>query len=200
MRTRRWLPWLGLVLTACAPHALVTAERQTVGGILSVEPGLAWNRVATPAFEGRIEVWTLDGPVLNFLTFFTGTADGEPLFTRRGPAGERPPVFRASMNDLQIEELFRDTLARNLGSPIAETRGLRGVTVGGQPAFRFETRAVGRDEVDRNGGVVGDAARWPSGSPRSARGARSTCPAAPMACRASSALGSPCGRSPSSVG
>jgi hypothetical protein len=160
MHLRRCLPLVLLVLAGCAPYTLVRPERQTVGGVLSVQPGTMWNRVTVPAFAGKIEVWTLDGTVLNFLMFFTGTADGEPLFTRRGEPGgrsgaERLPVFRSTMNPLEIEELFKDTLARNLGSPIVETRGLRAVTLGGGPGFHFETRAVGRDEVERSGVVTG---------------------------------------------
>ena len=72
-----------LLLAACAPYSLVKPERQTVGGVISVQPGMAWNKVTMHNYQGHVELWTLDGQVLNTLVFFTGVPDGQPLFTVR---------------------------------------------------------------------------------------------------------------------
>lgn len=122
---------LVLVLAACAtPYTLVEPVRQTAGG-LSVEPGLRWNALGHSPWEGRVAVWTLDGPALNTLLIVGGTADGEPIFTRKSAIGataarqEAPPVFRRSMNSLEIAELFQATIARNYQTTLAEVSGVK---------------------------------------------------------------------------
>ena len=148
-----------IVLAACAPFTLVTPQRQTVGGVISVEPGMRWNKLEISPYQGKVEVWTLDGLALNSLLFFTGVPDGEPLFVSRSLAAsgqqEKPPVFRANMNPLEIQELFDATIARNFRTSIIESQGLKPVEVAGVPGFRFETRFVGRDEVVRSGVFLG---------------------------------------------
>lgn len=152
---------LVLVLAACAtPYTLVEPVRQTAGG-LSVEPGLRWNALGHSPWEGRVAVWTLDGPALNTLLIVGGTADGEPIFTRKSAIGataarqEAPPVFRRSMNSLEIAELFQATIARNYQTTLAEVSGVKPARFLGQAGFRFDTRFAGRDEVERDGTLVG---------------------------------------------
>jgi hypothetical protein len=151
--------FLVLLLSACATYTLVSPERRIVGGVISVEPGTRWNKLETAPYQGRVEVWTLDGPALNALVFFTGVADGEPLFVSRQLAAsarqEKPPVFRATMNPLEIQELLDATVARNFRTSIVESRNLKPAPVAGVPGFRFETRFVGRDEVERSGVFLG---------------------------------------------
>jgi hypothetical protein len=153
------LALVALSVAACAPFTLVTPQRQTVGGVISVEPGVRWNKMEMSPYQGKVEVWTLDGPGLNSLVFFTGVPDGEPLFVSRALAAsgqqEKPPVFRSGMNPLEIQELFDATLARNFRTSIIESQGLKPVEVAGVPGFRFETRFVGRDEVVRSGVFLG---------------------------------------------
>lgn len=140
------------------PYSLVSPGRQTVGDVISVDPGIKWNKVGLSGYQGHIEVWTIDGPQLNTLLFFTGVPDGEPLFTRRAPnpeQQEKPPVFRSTMNPLEIQELLEATVARYFQTTIAEGRDLRPETIADGRGFRFETRLVGRDEVERLGIFVG---------------------------------------------
>ena len=159
-RTRLSIAALLLAVTAgCASYTLVNPERQTVGGVISVAPGVKWNKLAITDFEGSVEVWTLDGPVLNTLVFFTGVADGTPLFTRRTPVGapaaEKPAVFRATMNAIEVQELLEATVARYFQTTLAEGRNLKPVPIANGQGFRFETRIVGKDEVERDGVFVG---------------------------------------------
>jgi hypothetical protein len=152
-----------LALAACTPFTLVNPERQTIGGVISVAPGTKWNKVTMTDFQGAVEVWTLDGPVLNTLVFFTGVADGEPLFTRRqpvgAPAGEKPPVFRSTMNPVEVQELLEATVARYFQTTLAEGRNLKPTPVADGQGFRFDTRLVGKDEVERDGVFVGTIRR-----------------------------------------
>jgi hypothetical protein len=148
-----------LLLGGCVTaFSLVPPERQTVGDVISVQPGMKWNKVNGHNYQGKVEVWTLDGPTLNTLVFFTGVPDGEPLFTRRVMGGgqcENPPVFKASMNPVEIQELLEATVARFFQTTIAEGRNLKPVPIAEGKGFRFETRLVGRDEVERDGVFVG---------------------------------------------
>ncbi len=163
MKTHGILLVVALAVAGCAaaPYTLVAVERQVVGGGLSIEPGSAWNRVNHVLYEGKVDIWTLDGMTLNSLMFLHGVADGEPILKPRWvlAAGadkeEKPPVFRSAMTPLEIQELFEDTLARIYRTPIVEARHLKPATLAGESAFRFETRVVGRDEVERRGTAVG---------------------------------------------
>jgi hypothetical protein len=158
MTKSRLLCALAIVLLAgCASYTLIKPQRQTVGGVISVQPGLPWNKAAMHDYQGKIEVWTLDGPVLNTLMFFTGVPDGEPLFTARGQSArqEKPPVFRATMDPIEIQELLDATVARTFQTTIVEGHDVKPIPVASGRGFRFETRMVGRDEVEREGVFVG---------------------------------------------
>jgi hypothetical protein len=161
MHRLRLLVAVAVVLVCgCAPFVLVAPERQTVGGVISVQPGLKWNKMTMSNFRGNVEVWTLDGPGLNTLLFFTGVPDGEPLFTRAAGTAqaaqqEKPAVFRATMNPVEVQELLEATMARYFQTTIAEGRNLKPVPLANGQGFRFDTRLIGRDEVEREGVFVG---------------------------------------------
>jgi len=151
---------LAAMLAGCAPYSLVKPDRQTLGGALSVEPGMEWNRVQLADIEGKIEMWTLDGPALNRLIFFEGVGDGEPLFKPRSGSGgsakkdEKLAVFRDTMNPFEVQELVHATIARNFQTTIVECRNLKPVQFGDGSGFRFDTKFTARDEVDRRGVFV----------------------------------------------
>jgi hypothetical protein len=139
-------------------YTLVDPKPQTVAGVISVEPAMKWNKMGTAGYKGKIEVWTLDGPTLNSLMFFTGVPDGEPLLSRLGAnqkTEEKPPLFRSGMNPLEVQELLEATMARTFSTTIAETRNPNAQSIADGKGFRFETRLVGRDEVERHGVFVG---------------------------------------------
>jgi hypothetical protein len=149
---------LATLLAGCAAYTLVEPQRQVIGDVISVEPGTKWNKWNMSGYSGHVEAWTLDGPSLNTLVFFTGVPDGEPLFTSRTAAGtneEKPPVFRSTMNPLEVQELLEATVARYFKTTLSEERNLHAESVAGGRGFRFETRIIGRDEVERYGVFVG---------------------------------------------
>ncbi|HXZ92069.1 MAG TPA: hypothetical protein VEG36_04235 [Burkholderiales bacterium] len=147
------------LLAGCvSTYALVEPKRQTVGGAISVEPSLKWNKLGSSNAKGRIEIWTLDGPELNTLVFFTGVPDGEPLFERASAdasRAEKPPVFRSSMNPLEIQELLEATVRRFFQTTLAEERNLRPQPVAEGRGFRFDTSMTGQDGVERSGVFAG---------------------------------------------
>ena len=145
-----------ILLAGCTPYTLVKPERQTVGNVISVEPGVKWNKVTMHRYRGKVEVWTLDGLSLNTLLFFTGVPDGEPLFVQtNAQPDDKPPVFRANMNSVEVQELLQATIARYFQTTLAEGQNLKPTQMAQGEGFRFETRLVGRDEVERDGVFVG---------------------------------------------
>lgn len=144
------------ILGGCEGYSLIKPEQQNVNGALLVKPGMEWNKPGSLNIEGKIQVWTLDGTVLNRLTFFEGVGDGEALFKlRSAKQDENPPVFRSNMNPIDIQELVQATVARNFQTTIVECRNLKPVQFAGGPGFRFDTKFTARDEVDRKGAFVG---------------------------------------------
>jgi len=147
---------LALGLAACAQYELVRPGPVAVRDGLTVSPALAWNRVANPALDGRVEVWTLDGPALNFLLFVAGASEGEALFKRRGAgaaAEDSPAVFRASMTAIEIRELFEQTVARAFEGAMLSSSNLEPVRLAGGDGYRFETSFIDREEVEHQGVV-----------------------------------------------
>jgi hypothetical protein len=59
------------------------------------------------------------------------------------------------MNPLEVQELLEATVARTFQTTIVEAHDLKPTSLASGRAFRFETRMVGRDEVERDGVFVG---------------------------------------------
>ncbi len=72
-------------LAACAQYSLVEAKKQKIGSAYTVEAQIAWNKHS----EGKVELWTVDGPALEAVRFFKGLSAGDTLFQRpRGAVKE----------------------------------------------------------------------------------------------------------------
>ncbi|MCZ6610436.1 MAG: hypothetical protein O7A66_10580, partial [Alphaproteobacteria bacterium] len=62
-----------LLLTGCVGYTLVKGgQKLELGQGLSVKPPRDWNRRT----EGKHEIWTLDGPGLQYILFVKGIEDG----------------------------------------------------------------------------------------------------------------------------
>ena len=59
------------------------------------------------------------------------------------------------MNPVEVQELLEATVARYFQTTLAEGRNLKPVPIANGQGFRFETRLVGKDEVERDGVFVG---------------------------------------------
>jgi hypothetical protein len=151
-----------LALAACTPYGLVGNERRTVEGAVSIEPGIAWNKVRTTLADGweifstaPVERWTIDDERLEMLTFYAGIADGEPLMRIPDEKDRNQPAFRAGMTPSEIADLFEGALSRSTRRAIPELRNLRPAMLGGVPGFRFELSYSLSDEVDRELAAAG---------------------------------------------
>lgn len=112
---------LGLLyVSGCAHYTLVAPGRQNVAACCSLSTPIAWSR----AGQGNVDVWTVDGPLLEALYFFKGIADGQPLFQVSG-AKVTLPVFKKTMVASEIMEFVVDSMEG------AAQQGLRGSTLMG---------------------------------------------------------------------
>ena len=64
-----------LFIGGCAHYTAVPTERRAIGSVYSVRSSVAWSQ----ADEGGIQLWTIDGPLLEALGFLT-LNDGDTLF------------------------------------------------------------------------------------------------------------------------
>ncbi|MCL4673257.1 MAG: hypothetical protein KJZ64_10050, partial [Sphingomonadaceae bacterium] len=72
---------------------------------LLVTPSRNWNRLNGSVGKST-ERWTLDGPQLNEITFFSGIPAGNPIFKERNKEREPLPKFSADTLLIEIPELL----------------------------------------------------------------------------------------------
>jgi hypothetical protein len=161
MGTRRALVALamGLWLSGCAHYTLINPGNVKVAGCCSLETPIAWSR----SEEGRMEVWTVDGPALEAIYFFKGIADGETLF--RAPSEKvKLPKFRKTMVESEIVEFVVDSLetAGQIGYYVSslvgtnvQAVGLRPFKIGSDFGFRFELAYLSGNGLEYEALVAG---------------------------------------------
>jgi len=95
-------------------YTLVRVHRVSVGdGSLTVVPPRPWNRHRPTFFVDirEVEDWTLDGPILDGISFVTGLKDGRYLIRQSKRADQQVPKFRDDMTAPEIaamlESLYR---------------------------------------------------------------------------------------------
>jgi hypothetical protein len=144
-----------LLITSCAigpQFKQIGPERQTVGSAYSLDPQIAWSRAAA----GKFELWTVDGPGLDEISFANGIANGEAIVMPAPLLAERPPLplFREGMTPSEIAELITDTLA-SIGFIDVEAHNLRPFDFGGRPGFQFELTMLTPTSLEQRGLVAG---------------------------------------------
>ncbi len=141
-----------ITVAGCAQYSLVEANIQKIGGAYTVDAQIDWNKHA----EGKVELWTVDGPGLEALRFFKGLGDGDALFIR--PAGMAKeikfPVYRAGMTASEVMEFVVDSLGRAGAAEVA-ARGLRPARFGAVPGFRFELSFATANGLEMSGLAAG---------------------------------------------
>ena len=143
-----------LALTGCASYTLVKGgQKLELSQGLSVKPPRDWNR----ATEGKHEIWTLDGPHLQYILFVKGIEDGERIFpgSSRGlGAKDTFPKFRKGMSSLEVGELFEASLARRKAQKIA-IAGFAPARFAAKDGFRFTFSYVTQGGLKMRGIAAG---------------------------------------------
>lgn len=162
MRTVLLAPLSALALSACASgsfatYTLVRPEPIAVGGrAMLVTPGERWNRLPHGLFDlGEEENWTLNGALLDSVTFLGGIKDGKAIVRQRRRDDRQVPVFRANMTPPELVGMIESFYRVRAGSSEFATTGLQPVTFLGSPGFRFDYEHLGGNEVKRRGRAYG---------------------------------------------
>lgn len=139
-------------LAACAQYSLVEAKTQKIGGTYSVDAQIPWSKHS----DGKLEIWTVDGPGLEALRFVKGLGDGDALFSRPlfTPKEIEFPTYRTGMSASEIMEFVVDSLSR-AGAADLQATGLRPAQFGSVPGFRFEMAFVTAKGLEMSGFAAG---------------------------------------------
>ncbi len=149
---------LALVGCAIGYRMAPAGERLEVGNsAMTVVPPSNWNRAGTLTGPGKnAELWTLDGPRLNELTFYGDIEDGDTLFRETDRRSRPLPRFGDSMLPPDIADLFESSYRVASGTPLFELGEIAPVVFADHPGFRFEyDYTLQGEEVRRQGRATG---------------------------------------------
>ena len=148
---------------------------------MRVNPTVPWNRVPRGIYDiSREENWTLNGPLLDSLTFIGGLEHNKRIVVQRRSDDRKVPNFRADMSPPEIASMIETFYRIRAQAPQFNMTNLSPRQFVGHPGFQFDYADLGGDEVERQGRAVGavvngrfylalfDAARmhyFPSGLP-----------------------------------
>ena len=151
-----------VLLTSCAGgggfgYSLVEpVPRVVAAGSMTVTPGTRWNRVPRNSYDiNREENWTLNGPLLDSLTFIGGLENDKRLVVQRRKADRKVPNFRADMSPPELAATIESFYRIRAGASTFEMEQLAPRQFLGAPGFQFDYRYLGGDELQRRGRAVG---------------------------------------------
>lgn len=173
MKLKFMILLLVLVVSGCAYYTLVNPARQPIGELYSVKTEIPWSK----SVDRHIEVWTVDGPLLEALRFVNGIGDGESLL-KAEKKETKVPRFRAHMTPSDVLEFFvasikaisggveAEAIAMGVVTPAAirtaslnagtvEATDLRPAKFGSLSGFRFDFRFLSSEGLEREGMVLG---------------------------------------------
>jgi hypothetical protein len=144
-----------LLLVGCdaAGYRLVEPGRVSVAkGALTVRPSSAWNRLAgAPAGE---EMWTLNGPLIDSITFIVGVRDGSAIVRQKATADRQVPVFHADMSPDDLVTMVESYYRIRLEARVFKTTRVAPRTFLGSPGMQLDYEYTEEDEVRRRGCAV----------------------------------------------
>ena len=127
-----------------------------VGGRMVVTPGIAWNEARRSGYDiRREENWTLNGPMLDNLSFVAGLENNKAIVRQRRRAERQVPRFRSDMSPPEIASMIETFYRVRASSVRFDMTGLQPRTFLGQPGFQFDYNHLDGDEVERQGRAVG---------------------------------------------
>ena len=129
---------------------------RVAGNKIRVVPTMAWNRTPRSRYDiSREENWTLNGPLLDNLSFIGGIRSGKAIVRQRRRAERQVPRFRADMSPPEIASMI-ETFYRIRASAVDfDMTGLQPRIFLGQSGFQLDYTHLDSDEVQRQGRAVG---------------------------------------------
>ncbi len=142
-----------LLLTGCAQYQLVNAgDSVAVGDTFTIKPQREWSRID----HGHIELWTVDGPLLEQVVVYKGLKDGQDLLIPN-PLGEKQedlPTFQKEMTALEVRDLLEATFARAQQVDV-QTFEMKPWKFADVDGFRFEYIFTTKSGLRKRGFTVG---------------------------------------------
>ena len=132
------------------------APRNVADGAMVVTPSVPWNRAPRGYYDiDREENWTLNGPLLDGLSFIGGLEHDKRIVVQRRKADRKVPNFRADMSPPEIAAMIESFYRIRAGASTFEMTSLGPRSFLGHPGFQFDYDYLGGDEVERRGRAVG---------------------------------------------
>jgi len=150
-----------LLLTGCGGpglfYSLVQPQPQSVArNSMIVTPSVQWNQVPRGLYDiSREENWTLNGTILDGLTFIGGLEHDKKIVDQRRKADRKVPNFRADMSPPEIAAMIESFYRIRAGSTEFAMTNLSPRQFLGHPGFQFDYEHLGGSEVERRGRAVG---------------------------------------------
>ena len=167
-RTRLAIAAATLAVSACTGiggygsfsnyYALVRAREVKVGdGSMAVTPPREWNRQRRTFFDDIrwVEDWTLNGPLLDDMTFISGLPHGEYLIRTNKRDAEQVPRFDSDMTAPEIQAMLESAYRVRGGAVDFRTLSLTPRQFMGYPGFQLDYEHLDGDELWRKGRAVG---------------------------------------------
>jgi len=139
-------------------YAPVNVRRVSVGnGNMSVVPPRPWNRHRAMLFDDipAVEDWTLNGALLDGITFITGLKSGHFMVRQSHKADQQVPKFRADMPPPEIAAMIESLYRVRGGAVDFRTLSIQPRQFLGTNGFQFDYEHLDDDELWRKGRVVG---------------------------------------------
>lgn len=139
-------------------YALVHVERVKVGdGQMSVVPPRNYNRHRRMLFSDvrDVEDWTLNGPILDGISFISGMKNNSELIRQRRTADQQVPRFLSNMTPPEIAAMLESLYRIKGGAVQLNTVSLQPRSFLGTNGFQWDYEHLDSDELWRRGRAVG---------------------------------------------
>ena len=139
-------------------YSTVRVQRVNVGDrTMSVVAPRPWNRSRAIVFEDirQVEDWTLNGPLLDGISFVTGLQNNKSLIRQRRTASQQVPLFRSNMTPPEIAAMIESLYRVRGGAIDFRTLSLQPRPFLNTNGFQLDYEHLDGDELWRRGRVVG---------------------------------------------
>jgi hypothetical protein len=139
-------------------YSAVRVQRVSVGDdTMSVVAPRPWNRSRAIFFEDirQVEDWTLNGPLLDGISFVTGLQNNKSLIRQRRTANQQVPLFRSNMTPPEIAAMIESLYRVRGGAVDFRTLSLQPRPFLNTNGFQLDYEHLDSDELWRKGRVVG---------------------------------------------
>jgi hypothetical protein len=139
-------------------YGLVRVTRVKVGdGQMSVVAPRPYNRHRRVLFSdvNDVEDWTLNGPILDGISFVSGMKNNRELIRQRRTASQQVPRFRSDMTPPEIAAMLESLYRVKGGAVDLKTLSLQPRQFLGANGFQWDYEHLDQDELWRRGRAVG---------------------------------------------